>query len=175
MDKPDTMDIPTRQIVTSSISKEGKVRVRGLSEEQALLCISHVKEEVPGSVRRYITLPEAHSGMRPQVGYIDGPVECNPNRWTKIWSMTTNEQPSKTKQRSKPENQKAKRIAKRNANGPRIVRYEVSYIRRYGKPDQMVRRKTPETVDKPSARSYEKSSNLHDSTQKEVGGTSRRK
>jgi ABC-type molybdenum transport system ATPase subunit/photorepair protein PhrA len=77
----------SRRIVESSISAEGKVKVPGLSNEQALLCISHIKEEVPGSVRQYITLPEPDSRYPPKISCLGGPVESRPRRWKEIWNV----------------------------------------------------------------------------------------
>ncbi|KAG9228768.1 P-loop containing nucleoside triphosphate hydrolase protein [Amylocarpus encephaloides] len=74
-------------IVQSAISLAGLVTVEGLSEKQALICISHVREEIPGSVREWICLPEANTGMPARVGTLDGPIEGNPKRWDEIWGM----------------------------------------------------------------------------------------
>ncbi|RFU30178.1 hypothetical protein B7463_g6173, partial [Scytalidium lignicola] len=54
-----------RVIVESEVSKAGRVQVRGLSKHQALLCISHVREEIPGGIREWICLPEANTGLHP--------------------------------------------------------------------------------------------------------------
>ncbi|KAG9247081.1 P-loop containing nucleoside triphosphate hydrolase protein [Calycina marina] len=76
-----------RQIISSKIAKNGEVRVSGLSKEQALVCISHVREEIPGSVRKWICLPEAVTGKPPRVGTLDGPIEGCYKRWGEIWDM----------------------------------------------------------------------------------------
>ncbi|KAK5136588.1 hypothetical protein LTR08_002602 [Meristemomyces frigidus] len=57
----------------------------GLSHEQALLVISHSKEDVPGCVREWICLPEPGEGMAPRVGKLPGPLELNPQGWDNIW------------------------------------------------------------------------------------------
>ncbi|EMR85385.1 putative abc transporter protein [Botrytis cinerea BcDW1] len=75
------------QIVESNVSKEGKVKVKGLSQNQALLCISHVREEIPGSVREWICLPEANTGKGARFGKLDGPIEGNWRRWGEIWGL----------------------------------------------------------------------------------------
>ena len=74
-------------IVKSVISLGGLVTIGGLSDRQALICISHVREEIPGSVREWICLPEANTGMPARFGTLDGPIEGNPNRWDEIWGM----------------------------------------------------------------------------------------
>ncbi|CZR64909.1 probable Putative mitochondrial repair protein [Phialocephala subalpina] len=75
------------EIVESDISKAGKVKVGGLTKDQALLCISHVREEIPGSIREWICLPEANSGEPARFGRLDGPIEGNYRRWNEIWGM----------------------------------------------------------------------------------------
>lgn len=74
-------------IVESEISKAGKVKVGRLTKDQALLCISHVREEIPGSIREWICLPEANSGEPARFGRLDGPIEGNYRRWNEIWGM----------------------------------------------------------------------------------------
>ncbi|TVY42391.1 putative ABC transporter ATP-binding protein [Lachnellula occidentalis] len=56
---------PTRspRIVDSAVSRAGMVKVSGLTKDQALICISHVREEIPGSIREWICLPEANTAM----------------------------------------------------------------------------------------------------------------
>ncbi|KAK6596409.1 ABC transporter [Botrytis cinerea] len=78
------------QIVESNVSKEGKVKVKGLSQNQALLCISHVREEIPGSVREWICLPEANTGKGARFGKLDGPIEGDWRRWGKFgaWGVS---------------------------------------------------------------------------------------
>lgn len=75
------------RIVESSVSKDGQVKVGGLTNDQALLCISHVREEIPGSIREWICLPEANSGEPARFGRLDGPIEGNYKRWNEIWGM----------------------------------------------------------------------------------------
>ncbi|KAF7921657.1 uncharacterized protein EAE98_008504 [Botrytis deweyae] len=75
------------QIVDSNISKEGRVKIKGLSQNQALLCISHVREEIPGSVREWICLPEANTGKGARFGRLNGPIEGDWRRWGEIWGL----------------------------------------------------------------------------------------
>lgn len=60
---------------------------QGLSEDQALICVSHVKEEVPGLVREWISLPEAISGNPARFGRFDGPLEGSEIGWEEIWRV----------------------------------------------------------------------------------------
>jgi len=78
-----------RRIVESNISKAGHVKVSGLSKHQALICISHVKEEVPGSIREWICLPEANTGNPPRIGRLKGPLEEDYRGWNEIWNMSS--------------------------------------------------------------------------------------
>lgn len=73
------------RIVQSEVSKSGIVVVPGLSDQQALICIAHVKEEVPDCVREWICLPEANSGEPARFGRLDGPLRSDAKRWRQIW------------------------------------------------------------------------------------------
>jgi ABC-type molybdenum transport system ATPase subunit/photorepair protein PhrA len=74
-------------IVESEVSRENRVTVSGLQDSQALLCISHVREEIPGSIREWICLPEANTLQPARFGRLDGPIEGHPKRWNEIWGM----------------------------------------------------------------------------------------
>lgn len=74
-------------IVESAIWKARNVKVGGLTEQQALLCISHVKDEIPGSIREWICLPEANTGEPARFGKLNGPIEGEQGRWKEIWGM----------------------------------------------------------------------------------------
>ncbi|KAG5922756.1 hypothetical protein E4U53_003667 [Claviceps sorghi] len=74
-------------IVASEQSKRGTAVVGGLSERQALICIAHVKEEVPGCVREWMCLPEADSGRPPRFGRLDGPLGGDERRWGEVWGV----------------------------------------------------------------------------------------
>ena len=71
--------------VESDVARAGRVCVRGLSADQALICISHVREEVPDCVREWICLPEATSGEPARFGRLEGPLRRDRSRWDKIW------------------------------------------------------------------------------------------
>ncbi|KAJ4368305.1 hypothetical protein N0V83_006661 [Neocucurbitaria cava] len=71
--------------VESKAAKSGKTVVPGLQEHQALLCVSHSRDEVPGCIREWVRLPEPGTGP-PRFGKFDGPVELDGRRWDEIWN-----------------------------------------------------------------------------------------
>ncbi|OCK78864.1 P-loop containing nucleoside triphosphate hydrolase protein [Lepidopterella palustris CBS 459.81] len=71
--------------VESNLARQGQVAVPGLQNHQALLCVSHSRQEVPGCIREWICLPEPGSGP-PRIGRFDGPVELSYRRWNEIWN-----------------------------------------------------------------------------------------
>ncbi len=68
------------QLLSESIFK-------GLSTDQALICVSHVKEEVPGMVRQWMSLPEAGTGNAVRFGRFPGPLEGYKNGWDEVWGL----------------------------------------------------------------------------------------
>ncbi|GAQ03027.1 uncharacterized ABC transporter ATP-binding protein YDR061W [Aspergillus lentulus] len=71
--------------------KPSEVRHRGLSDEQALIMISHVKEEIPDSVRYYMRLPsDPGDGGEPldfRFGVLQrSSVMSDPEIWDLAWS-----------------------------------------------------------------------------------------
>ncbi|KAH8681640.1 P-loop containing nucleoside triphosphate hydrolase protein [Xylariales sp. PMI_506] len=77
----------TEEIVESDVSKAGTVKVHGLSDQQALLCISHVREEIPDCVKEWICLPEANSGEPARFGKARGKLARDEKGWSQIWGM----------------------------------------------------------------------------------------
>ncbi|CEI40288.1 hypothetical protein FVEN_g1781 [Fusarium venenatum] len=75
------------EIVESEASKSGQVKIPGLSHQQALICIAHVKEEVPDCVREWLCLPEANTGSAARFGRLDGPLRTDEKRWHKVWGF----------------------------------------------------------------------------------------
>lgn len=59
----------------------------GLSKDQALICVSHIKEEVPGVVRQWMSLPEAGTGKLARFGRFPGPLEGYENGWGEVWGI----------------------------------------------------------------------------------------
>jgi ABC-type molybdenum transport system ATPase subunit/photorepair protein PhrA len=76
-----------RKVIESPISTAGNVKLGGLDPQQALLCISHVREEIPGCVREWLCLPEANTGKPARFGKLDGPIEGDHRRWNEIWGL----------------------------------------------------------------------------------------
>lgn len=74
-------------IVKSEAAKAGTVKIPGLSEQQALICIAHIKEEVPDCVREWVCLPEANTGEPARFGRLDGPLGLDERRWEEVWGF----------------------------------------------------------------------------------------
>ncbi|KAF5007464.1 hypothetical protein FDECE_6226 [Fusarium decemcellulare] len=75
------------EIIESEASKSGEIKVPGLSDQQALICIAHVKEEVPDCVREWVCLPEANTGRAARFGRLDGPLRTDEKRWHEVWGF----------------------------------------------------------------------------------------
>jgi len=69
----------------SPLARLGSTVMEGLSPQQALLIISHSKEDVPGCLREWICLPEPGEDIAPRSGALPGPLELNPQGWNDIW------------------------------------------------------------------------------------------
>ncbi|KAF5000997.1 hypothetical protein FGRMN_1367 [Fusarium graminum] len=74
-------------IVESDPFRSGQIKIPGLSEQQALICIAHVKEEVPDCVREWLCLPEANTGRAARFGRLDGPLRTGKDRWHEVWGF----------------------------------------------------------------------------------------
>ncbi|KAK8161102.1 hypothetical protein BKA80DRAFT_204720, partial [Phyllosticta citrichinensis] len=62
-----------------------RVTVSGLSDRQALIVVAHKREDVPSSVRKYLTLPEPGTGQPPLVGDLGVPLRTEYRLWPAIW------------------------------------------------------------------------------------------
>jgi len=76
----------TYRIRRTDMSLLGRTTFDGLTKDQALVVIAHRKEEVPGSIRHWIALPEPGEGA-PLFGVFNGPVQLDHNRWRAIWGL----------------------------------------------------------------------------------------
>lgn len=76
------------RLVTSWHWAKGRAVIEGLKKEQALVCVSHVPEEVPGVVREWVCLPEANEGKPARFGRLSGPLDRYPSVWSEIWGMS---------------------------------------------------------------------------------------
>ncbi|KAK4232415.1 putative molybdenum transport ATP-binding protein ModF [Podospora fimiseda] len=74
----------------NGVTKEGAV-VAGLSEDQALICISHVREEVPSSVDQWICLPEPNTGKPARFGHLGQWLGRDKKGWEHIWGVTSSQ------------------------------------------------------------------------------------
>ena len=63
-----------------------KITVSGLEERQALICISHLEEEVPNLVTNWLCLPEPNEGKSVRFGHVDKS-EQGSKWWDKIWEV----------------------------------------------------------------------------------------
>lgn len=68
-------------------SEAGTVKISGLTDRQALICIAHIKEEVPDCVREWVCLPEANTGASARFGRLNGPLGEEERRWDEVWGF----------------------------------------------------------------------------------------
>ncbi|KAL8831931.1 MAG: hypothetical protein Q9191_000571 [Dirinaria sp. TL-2023a] len=84
--------LPVGEVAMSSPSAtttaDEEVCIHGMTEDQALICVSHVKEEVPDIVREWMCLPEANEGKAARFGRLSGPLRDDAQRWNEIWGMS---------------------------------------------------------------------------------------
>ncbi|KAL9126495.1 MAG: hypothetical protein Q9217_004459 [Psora testacea] len=77
----------------------------GFRKDQALVCVSHIKEEVPGLVRQWMRLPDPGTGKPPRVGTMTRPLEADEGLWKEIWgldSLNNNHDTQQTSQHGLP-------------------------------------------------------------------------
>ena len=60
-------------------------RVPGLQDDQTLICVSHVPQEVPGVVQKWLRLPESGSGQPAVTGEFEMPLQRKLSQWEDIW------------------------------------------------------------------------------------------
>lgn len=80
-----TMELHYTDAGHKPVKSEKDAVMPGLQDRQALLCISHSRQEVPGCIRYWVCLPEPGTGP-PRFGKFDGPVEMGKERWNEIWN-----------------------------------------------------------------------------------------
>ena len=76
-----------KEVALTSASADEEIHMRGLTKDQALICVSHIREEVPDVVREWICLPEANEGKAARFGRLKGPLSDDAQRWNEIWGM----------------------------------------------------------------------------------------
>lgn len=87
LSRGDSMELQYTDTGHKPVPTHKNVVVPGLQDHQALLCISHSQQEVPGCIRDWICLPESGTGP-PRFGKFDGPVEMSEDRWNEIWNWS---------------------------------------------------------------------------------------
>ncbi|KAF4126693.1 ABC-type branched-chain amino acid transport system, ATPase component [Geosmithia morbida] len=80
-----THDPTTHRVVDTD--GNSPIHLTGLTDRQALVCIAHVKEEVPPCVREWICLPEPNTGEPARFGRLDGPLGEDEQRWRDVWGF----------------------------------------------------------------------------------------
>lgn len=68
-------------LLPTHLARNQKAVIHGLEDRQALVCVSHVKEEVPNEVRNWICLPEA--GQNNTVRF--GLTISSGSWWDQVW------------------------------------------------------------------------------------------
>ena len=92
-----------RQTTRTILPKYGKVGVEGLEPRQALLCVSHKKEEVSPLVDRWICLPEANTEKCARFGKIVEGIygrkfgENHEDWWEDVWGNLSTKWPERRK------------------------------------------------------------------------------
>ena len=92
-----------RKTTRTLLKKYGKVSVEGLEPRQALLCVSHQKEEVSPLVTRWMCLPEAGTNVSVRFGKIltDGygkrKGEVEEDWWQEVWGNLRTKWPVRRK------------------------------------------------------------------------------
>ena len=82
---PSSYDTSHHEKRDSSERAMPRVHIDGLTADQALICISHVQEEVPDVVREWMCLPEAGNGKPARFGRLNEPLQGDESRWKQIW------------------------------------------------------------------------------------------
>jgi ABC-type molybdenum transport system ATPase subunit/photorepair protein PhrA len=86
--RPVGRKFPASAFKSSLWEENDMINFGGLEERQALITISHNKEDIPGCVRQWICLPESGKGKPARVGTLSGPLEMNEEEaWERIWGM----------------------------------------------------------------------------------------
>lgn len=76
-----------QELVATERALAGTVRFNGMHPRQALICVSHVREEVPEFVREWLCLPEPHLGQPARFGRLQRPLALDDEQWREIWAL----------------------------------------------------------------------------------------
>ena len=75
------------QTLMSTLANVGKVAIAGLEARQALICVSHLAEEVPDLVTEWMCLPEPNEGNAVRFGTRVNSGRRNRKWWNAIWEL----------------------------------------------------------------------------------------
>ena len=73
--------------VVTTLASEGKVVISGLEAHQALICVSHLAEEVPDLVTEWMCLPEPNEGKSVRFGTRGSSGSKSGKWWDAIWKV----------------------------------------------------------------------------------------
>ena len=77
-------DPEKRRLIVPTAMCDGPI-FEGLQDDQTLICVSHVKEEVPRTLEKWICLPEAGTGRAARFGHFETPLDEDTRQWEEIW------------------------------------------------------------------------------------------
>ncbi|KAG8527637.1 uncharacterized protein KY384_007790 [Bacidia gigantensis] len=83
--RPTNSKHSNRNVAVKADDQTNAQSISGLSHKQALICVSHVKEEVPEIVSQWLRLPEPSSGEPPRFGQVAKSLRNDERLWTTIW------------------------------------------------------------------------------------------
>ncbi|MCJ1283278.1 hypothetical protein MMC26_002606 [Xylographa opegraphella] len=81
-----TRNAPPETLVTT-LASEGTVAISGLEARQALVCVSHLAEEVPDLVTEWMCLPEPNEGKAVRFGTRKDSGLNDGTWWDAVWKM----------------------------------------------------------------------------------------
>lgn len=84
-------------------------KISGLTENQALICVSHVKEEVPDIVREWMCLPEAGENKPVRFGRLNKALRIDEAGWHDVWGLAFNIKNKKRVKKSQSKKEKKKK------------------------------------------------------------------
>ncbi|KAK5147642.1 hypothetical protein LTR04_000795 [Oleoguttula sp. CCFEE 6159] len=73
------------KLLESDLSRFGLVKFSGLKPEQALLVVSHTREDLPSCISEWIRLPEPGEGTPPRMRHLGAPDMVGYKTWKEIW------------------------------------------------------------------------------------------
>jgi hypothetical protein len=90
-----SMDVRREELFANAAHKHSveNCAFEGLNSQQALIVVSHVREEIPGMVNEYVRLPGeeevSEQGRSIEMGTCDGGSIRTVEVWNKIWGLRT--------------------------------------------------------------------------------------